>query len=97
MQALEQIGLALSNDKIVENRFGIAQDLFAFGRIYQRQQEWEKAHNYYLRAFLVYETLGIRFKMLDTLPYLEEAARALGDDESLLRYEEARTTLEEQN
>lgn len=92
--ALEHAAKALENDKIVENRLGIAQDLFAFGRIHQKTGEWQLSHDYFLRAFLVYETMGIRSKMLETLPYLEQSAEALGDESKRDLYRRTRETLE---
>ena len=94
-EALEHAAKALENDKIVENHLGIALDLFAFGRIYQNQKDWERAHDHFFRAFLVYETLGLTRKMIDTLAYLEECAEALGNRENQELYTTTRTILEE--
>jgi len=93
-QALENASKALENDKKVENSIGIAQDLFAFGRIYEKTNQWSEAHEYYLRAFLVYETMGIKVKMQSTLPYLINCAQQLGDEESVELYKKTQITLE---
>ncbi len=94
-EALGYAAKALKNDKIIENHLGIALDLFAFGRIYQNQGEWLLAHDHFFRAFLVYETLGLKQKMIDTLIYLEECAESLKDQDNLELYRTTRKILEE--
>jgi len=94
-EALDYAARALANDKIVENHLGIALDLFAFGRIYQNMKDWNRAHDHFLRSFLVYETLGLTQKMIDILFYLEECAAALGDRENRELYRTTRDLLEE--
>lgn len=92
------LGLALSaleNDKRMENSVGIAADLKALGVIHSRKGDTEEAYEYMKKAFLVYETLGIRSQLIDTLEYLEDLARDLDRPEEAQVYRESVDALED--
>ena len=84
--ALENSEKALENDKLVENSLGIGQDLNALGMISIKKEDYENAHEYFLRAFLVYESMGIIPKMKQVLIQLLEVSQKLGLEEETELY-----------
>ena len=95
-RAVEYGLAALENDKRMENSVGIAADLKGLGIIHFRKGDTQDAYEYMKKSFLVYETLGLRKQLIDTLGYLEEFARALDRPEEAEVYRESLNNLKEQ-
>jgi len=85
---------ALENDKIIENTLNIGQDLYALGLIQRKAGNLSSAHDFFRRAFLVYESLGRNDRMLSTLDALEAAAAELHLEKEAAVYRDARQKLE---
>ncbi|MCK4540822.1 MAG: tetratricopeptide repeat protein [Spirochaetales bacterium] len=88
-EALSSALLALEYDKLVENSIGIAKDLVALGIINEKSNNLKVSYEYYQRAFLVYEVIGLLPQLSKMLERLIRVAEALGKEEDVIIYKES--------
>jgi tetratricopeptide (TPR) repeat protein len=86
--ARDNIELALSFDKRVENSIGIAKDLFARGMIEEKAGDDEQAYRSFEKSFQVYQAMYLYKSAAAVLPHLISAAERLEKDEEAARYRE---------
>lgn len=94
-EALNYIDKALKIDKLIENSFGIAKDLFAKGLIQRKAGSPEEAYYTFKRDALIFESLSLPSDLINCLKNLEELAVELSRNEDILLWQTTRQKLEQ--
>ncbi len=92
-KAEENLSLALAQDKMIENSPGIAKDLYALGLVAGKRADAETAYGCFMRAFLVYSTIGYKPDTRKALEKLIQAAEETGRTKEAAEYKKALTDL----
>ena len=96
-EALTYINKALEMDKLIENSYGIAQDLYAKGIIQQKTGALKAAYYTFKRDALVLESLALPSELINCLEKLEILAKKLSYPEDLIIWQKTRINLEKKN
>ncbi len=96
-EALKYINKALEMDKLNENSYGIAQDLYAKGIIQQKTGSLEAAYYTFKRDALILESLALPSKLVNCLGKLEVLAKKLSYPDDLVIWQKTRMNLEKKN
>ncbi len=96
-EALKYINKALDLDKLIENSFGIAQDLYAKGIIQQKTGALEEAYYTFKRDALIFESLALPTELLNCLEKLEALANELSYPDDLAVWQKTKKNLEKKN
>ena len=84
--ALSQANEALKYDKQVENSLGIAKDLQALGIISMKNGRNEKAYDYFIKSYMVFQTLSLSRQSGKAVQYVIDTALLLGKNDEAQRY-----------
>ena len=92
-KALENLNIALDYDKRVENTWGIAKDLLAFGKVYAKSGQFSEAYDALKKTYLMYlalkqlyPELAIEKDLLEVLKLIIEIGSALNLDNEITIY-----------
>jgi len=96
-EAMDAINKALELDKLIENSYGIAGDLYARGILQQKAGSPKEAYYSFKRAALIFESLGLPSALVNCLTKLEYLAKKLSYHDDLILWQTTRKKLENGN